>query len=197
MSKFFKKHWEVLSYLIFGVLTTLLNIVLYALFNKLFGYTAANSWGNVLDNVLCILFAYVTNRAFVFRSKTRGREMAKEFGAFVTCRLGTLVLDAVIMMVGGNLLAAQGTALMESILTGALVHLNPGAMQTVTPFLVQQSTESAAIAVIGGADGPTAVFVAAGAAQSLWGLAVKVFSNVLVIVLNYVFSKLIIFKKKQ
>ena len=44
MVKFFKKHWEVLSYLIFGVLTTLLNIVLYALFNKLFGYTAANSW---------------------------------------------------------------------------------------------------------------------------------------------------------
>ena len=116
MVKFFKKHWEVLSYLIFGVLTTLLNIVLYALFNKLFGYTAANSWGNVLDNILCILFAYATNRAFVFRSRTQGREMAKEFGAFVTCRLGTLVLDAVIMMVGGNLLAAQGTALMESLL---------------------------------------------------------------------------------
>ena len=63
MIKFIKKHWEVLSYLIFGVLTTLLNIVLYALFNKLFGYTAANSWGNVLDNILCILFAYATNRA--------------------------------------------------------------------------------------------------------------------------------------
>ena len=31
----------------------------------------------------------------------------------------------------------------------------------------------------------------------MWGLAVKVFSNVLVIVLNYVFSKLIIFKKKK
>ena len=40
MIKFFKKHWEVLSYLVFGVLCTLLNIVLYALFNKLFGYTA-------------------------------------------------------------------------------------------------------------------------------------------------------------
>ena len=120
MVKFFKKHWEVLSYLIFGVLTTLLNIVLYALFNKLFGYTAANSWGNVLDNILCILFAYATNRAFVFRSRTQGREMAKEFGAFVTCRLGTLVLDAVIMMVGGNLLAAQGTALMEGLMQGVL-----------------------------------------------------------------------------
>lgn len=197
MIKFFKKHWEVLSYLIFGVLTTLLNIVLYALFSQLFGYTAANSWGNVLDNALCILFAYCTNRAFVFRSRTTGKAMAKEFGTFVTCRLGTMVLDAAIMIVGGNLLAAQGTALMESILTGALVHLNPGTVQTVTPFLVQQSTESAAIAVIGGADGPTAIFVAAGAAQSLWGLCVKVFSNVVVVVLNYVFSKLIIFKNRK
>ena len=113
MVKFFKKHWEVLSYLIFGVLTTLLNIVLYALFNKLFGYTAANSWGNVLDNILCILFAYATNRAFVFRSRTQGREMAKEFGAFVTCRLGTLVLDAVIMMVGGNLSGKTNTLSLE------------------------------------------------------------------------------------
>ena len=76
MFKWIKKHYEVLSYLIFGVLTTLLNILLYALFNRLFGYTAANSWGNVLDNILCILFAYATNRAFVFRSKTRGRETA-------------------------------------------------------------------------------------------------------------------------
>ena len=91
MINFFKKHWEVLSYLVFGVLCTLLNIVLYALFNKLFGYTAANSWGNVLDNVICILFAYVTNRAFVFASRTQGREALKEFGAFVTCRLGTQI----------------------------------------------------------------------------------------------------------
>ena len=77
MVKWIKKHWEVLSYLVFGVLCTLLNIVLYALFNKLFGYTAANSWGNVLDNILCILFAYATNRAFVFRSKTTGQSHGK------------------------------------------------------------------------------------------------------------------------
>ena len=116
MINWLKKHWEVISYLIFGVLTTLLNILLYALFNRLFGYTAANSWGNVLDNILCILFAYATNRAFVFNSKTRGRAMAKEFGAFVTCRLGTMVLDAAIMMIGGNLMAAQGAAWMEGLL---------------------------------------------------------------------------------
>ena len=51
--------------------------------------------------------------------------------------------------------------------------------------------------VIGGADGPTAIFVTSRYnAQELWGLCVKVFSNVVVVVLNYVFSKLIIFKKK-
>ena len=55
MKNWFIKHREVLAYLVFGVLTTLLNIVLYALFSRLFGYTAANSWGNVLDNVICIL----------------------------------------------------------------------------------------------------------------------------------------------
>ncbi len=196
MIRFFKKHWEVLSYLIFGVLTTLLNIVLYALFNRLFGYTAANSWGNVLDNILCILFAYTTNRAFVFNSKTKGRAMAKEFGAFVTCRLGTMVLDAAIMMIGGNLMAAQGAAWMEGLLTGVFAHLNPETLVGITSTMVHTTDSSAAIAVIGGADGPTAVFVAAGAAQSLWGLCVKVFSNVIVVVLNYVFSKLIIFKKK-
>ncbi len=120
MINFFKKHWEVLSYLVFGVLCTLLNIVLYALFNKLFGYTAANSWGNVLDNIICILFAYCTNRAFVFRSKTQGKAMAREFGAFVTCRLGTMLLDTAIMLVLGNLLAAQGAALMDELMQGVL-----------------------------------------------------------------------------
>ena len=199
MINFFKKHWEVLSYLVFGVLCTLLNIVLYALFNKLFGYTAANSWGNVLDNILCILFAYATNRAFVFRSKTTGKAMAKEFGTFVTCRLGTMLLDTAIMLVLGNLLAAQGAALMDNLMQGALSVVAHwfGPDTAIQMAASYAGTPAGAIAVIGGADGPTAIFVTSRYnAQALWGLAVKVFSNVLVIVLNYVFSKLIIFKKK-
>ena len=193
MINFFKKHWEVLSYLIFGVLTTLLNIVLYALFSQLFGYTAANSWGNVLDNALCILFAYCTNRAFVFRSKTTGKAMAKEFGTFVTCRLGTMVLDAVIMIVGGNLLAAQGAALMESLFGSFLT-----VSGSYTGAAASAAASVAGVAIIGGADGPTAVFVTTRiTAQELWGLCVKVFSNVVVVVLNYVFSKLIIFKNRK
>ena len=176
MLKWLRSHWEVLSYLFFGVLTTLLNIVFYALFSRIFGYEAANSWGNVLDNFLCILCAYATNRAFVFSSRTTGREALAEFGKFFACRLGTLVLDAAIMMVGGNLLAAQGTALMEQLLNGGV-------------FVAS---------VISSVDGPTAVFVTSGiTAQSLWGLAVKVFSNVVVIVLNYVFSKVFVFTHRK
>ena len=205
MINWIKKHYEVLSYLVFGVLCTLLNILLYALFSRLFGYEAANSWGNVLDNVICILFAYATNRAFVFRSKTVGRAAAAEFGKFVTCRLGTMLLDTVIMLVLGNLLAAQGAALVQQVMDGMLgvvshwlgpdTAIQMAASYAGTPSGVADG--SAAIAIIGGADGPTAIFVTGlYDAQALWGLAVKVFSNVLVIVLNYLFSKLIIFKKK-
>ena len=193
MINWIKKHWEVLSYLVFGVLCTLLNIVLYALFSRLFGYTAANSWGNVLDNALCILFAYCTNRAFVFRSKTTGKAMAKEFGTFVTCRLGTMVLDAAIMIVGGNLLAAQGAALMESLFGSFLT-----VSGSYTGAAASAAASAAGVAIIGGADGPTAIFVTTLiTAQELWGLCVKVFSNVVVVVLNYVFSKLIIFKNRK
>ena len=205
MINWIKKHYEVLSYLVFGVLCTLLNILLYALFSRLFGYEAANSWGNVLDNVICILFAYATNRAFVFRSKTVGRAAAAEFGKFVTCRLGTMLLDTAIMLVLGNLLAAQGAALVQQVMDGMLsvvshwlgpdTAIQMAASYAGTPSGVADG--SAAIAIIGGADGPTAIFVTGlYDAQALWGLAVKVFSNVLVIVLNYLFSKLIIFKKK-
>ena len=193
MMKFLKKHWEVLSYLIFGVLTTLLNILLYALFSRLFGYTAANSWGNVLDNALCILFAYCTNRAFVFRSKTTGKAMAKEFGTFVTCRLGTMLLDTAIMLVLGNLLAAQGAARMESRVGSFLT-----VSGSYTGTAASAAASAAGVAIIGGADGPTAVFVTTRiTAQEIWGLCVKVFSNVVVVVLNYVFSKLIIFKNRK
>ena len=57
--------------------------------------------------------------------------------------------------------------------------------------------DAASIAVIGAADGPTAIFVTSRVdMQALWGLAVKVFSNVIVVILNYVFSKRIVFRKK-
>ena len=119
-------------------------------------------------------------------------------------RKGCVTRDELVDL-GGNLLAAQGAALMDELMQGVLsvvahwlgpdTAIQMAASYAGTPAGVTDG--SAAIAIIGGADGPTAIFVTSRYnAQVLWGLAVKVFSNVLVIVLNYVFSKLIIFKKK-
>ena len=88
--------------------------------------------------------------------------------------------------------AAQGAALMESLFGSFLT-----VSGSYTGAAASAAASVAGVAIIGGADGPTAIFVTTLiTAQEIWGLCVKVFSNVVVVVLNYVFSKLIIFKKK-
>lgn len=139
-----KKYYEQLSYLVFGGLATVLNFVILNIFQATMGLAFAAGVGNVINNAICILFAYATNRTFVFRSKAQGMAAWREFGKFVGCRIFTAVVDQLIMWLGVTVL------------------------------------------------GPSVTFVAAG----LWANAVKLFSQVVVIVSNYVFSKLLIFKKK-
>lgn len=146
IKEFVIKYYEGLAYLFFGGLATLLNLVLFALFQALFGTAFAAGVGNVIDNVICILFAYWTNHTFVFRSENKGGAALAEFGQFVSCRIATMVMDQAIIWVGVSL---------------------------VGPHL--------AFAVSNG---------------NLWAMGVKLFSQVIVILSNYVFSKLFIFKKK-
>ncbi len=115
-------------------------------FQAAFGTDFAAGIGNILDNVICILFAYWTNRTFVFKSENKGKAAWAEFGQFVSCRIATMVMDQVIIWVGVSLL------------------------------------------------GPHVAFAAANG--KLWAMGVKLFSQVIVILSNYVFSKLFIFKKK-
>ena len=65
--KIILKYYEVLTYLIFGVLTTLVNMIVYSIFEKMIGQS---NWyfSNLPAIILAILFAYVTNRSFVFDS---------------------------------------------------------------------------------------------------------------------------------
>ena len=70
---FIQKYYEGLAYLFFGGVATLLNLVLFAVFQAAFGTAFASGAGNVIDNILCILFAYWTNRTFVFRSQNHGK----------------------------------------------------------------------------------------------------------------------------
>ena len=94
---FYKKHKEVLLYLLFGGLTTLVSIASFALFIAL-GINELIA--NVPSWILAVLFAYVTNRTWVFSSEadTKGaviREMASFFGG----RLATLLVEEALLAV--------------------------------------------------------------------------------------------------
>ena len=83
LKAFIKKYYEGFAYLFFGGLATLLNLVLFAVFQAVLGTGFATGIVNVLDNIICILFAYWTNRTFVFRSKNSGQAALAAFGQFV------------------------------------------------------------------------------------------------------------------
>ena len=129
-----KKHKSFISYGIFGVLTTVVNIVTYNLCYYQMGIS--NTLSNIAAWILAVTFAYLTNKAWVFESRSWAWEiLRREIPAFVSCRLATGILDLVIMYLCVDVM--------------------------------------------------------------LWNaMLMKLMSNILVILLNYIFSKLVIFKKK-
>lgn len=132
MAKLWQKYKSVFFYAVFGVLTTVINVVAYTLCFQIAGIPNVPS--NIIAWAAAVAFAFVTNKLWVFNSKSMEiGVLLSELWKFVSCRLTTGVLDVVIMFVGVDLLSGPPTF-------------------------------------------------------------IKIGSNVLVIVLNYVFSKLIIFK---
>ena len=129
-----KKHKSFIAYGVFGVFTTVVNIVTYNICYNSLGIS--NTLSNIAAWILAVTFAYLTNKVWVFDSKSwKWEVLRREVPAFISCRLATGVLDIVIMFICVDIMG-------------------------------------------------------------LHALLMKVISNVLVIILNYVFSKLVIFKKK-
>ena len=131
----YKKHKDVVPYLVFGVLTTAVNVVSYALLSRVFKLGTVPCV--IIAWFLAVLFAYLTNRRWVFKSRARTRkEITREVVSFFGCRLATGVLDWLIMIV---------------FVDG--LHMND--------------------------------------------ILIKIIANIVVIVLNYVASKLVIFKASR
>ena len=131
----FKKYKEAILYVIFGVFTFLTNLVTYLVCTRLFSIDILIS--NSIAWIVSVVFAYITNKIFVFESKeTRLEYILKEFSSFVGCRIFSGVVELMIIFVMATLAGIND-------------------------------------------------------------LVVKIVTNVVVIVLNYVCSKLIIFKKKD
>ncbi len=162
MKKLWEKYKEIIMYLIFGVATTVVNWVCYALIEpplsramhgdqvvfSLWGITLTMSTlaifiANVIAWIVAVIFAFVTNKLWVFESKSWKLSLVmKEFWLFILARLITGVIE----WVGVPLVVALG---------------------------VNQ--------VIFGVE----------------GMLAKILVSIIVVILNYVFSKLIIFRKNK
>ena len=90
----YKKYEEIINYLIIGVLTTVVNLaVKYALLFTVLNASDATQLqiAVVISWVVACIFAYITNRKIVFKSKSK--KILKEFTAFVSARIFTLILE--------------------------------------------------------------------------------------------------------
>lgn len=137
----YKKYEEIINYLIIGVLTTVVNLaVKYALLFTVLNASDATQLqiAVVISWVVACIFAYITNRRIVFKSKSK--KILKEFTAFVSARLFTLFLEMLIMFVFVTLLKLN---------------------------------------------------------SNLWVVIWSLVAQIVVIVVNYVLSKLVIFKKEK
>ena len=105
IKELYKKYKEIINYLIFGVLTTVVSLIVYyvAVYTFLNPENAVQlQIANILSWIAGVTFAYFTNRKYVFNSKEQNR--LKEAGNFVMARVVTLLMDMVIMWLGVTLL---------------------------------------------------------------------------------------------
>lgn len=128
------RYWDILSYLFFGVLTTVVNYLVYLPCYNTLGLSAVVS--NGIAWVVAVAFAYLTNKPFVFKSHDwSAKTVIPELSKFLGCRIGSGAAETLILYLAVDLLGMNG---------------------------------------------------------NLW----KLLTNILVIIMNYIGSKLLVFRKK-
>lgn len=107
MQKLIKKYWDVITYLFFGVLTTVVNYLVYLPVYNLMGFPAALS--NAIAWVVAVAFAYLTNKPFVFKSHDwSAKTVVPELTKFVSCRVASGAMETLILFVTVDMLAWDG-----------------------------------------------------------------------------------------
>ena len=102
-----EKYWNVITYLFFGVLTTVVNYMVYLPVYNLLGLSAAVS--NAISWVVAVAFAYLTNKPFVFKSHDWSKEtVIPELTKFVSCRIASGAAETLILLVTVDLLHWNG-----------------------------------------------------------------------------------------
>lgn len=101
------KYKGIILYLVFGVLTTVINVITYHISYEMLHI--ANITSTMIAWVVAVTFAYFTNKLFVFESKRTGSGAVKEAINFFACRIGTGVIEVGMMYVFVDVLALNGT----------------------------------------------------------------------------------------
>lgn len=118
----FVKYYDVISYLFFGALTTVVNYLVYLPCYNWLHLSATAS--NVIAWAAAVLFAYLTNKPFVFKSHDWSmKTVLPEFTKFLGCRVGSGALETLIIFITVDCLSWNGN-LMKLITSVLVVILN-------------------------------------------------------------------------
>lgn len=102
----YQKYRELIDYIIFGGLTTVVNIVAFYILDTLLGWSYLIA--NAVAIIISILFAYVTNKLFVFRTDNLNfKENVLEFLRFIGFRLVSGLADMAAMWILVDLLTVD------------------------------------------------------------------------------------------
>lgn len=116
------KNQHIISYLFFGVLTTLVN---YAVYLPLYNWAHFSaSLSNIISWAVAVIFAFLTNKPFVFKSNDWSvKQIFSEFPKFVLCRVGSGLLETIILWITVDLLSYNGN-IIKIIVSILVVILN-------------------------------------------------------------------------
>lgn len=117
MKNLYLKYKDIIMYLIFGVLTTIINIISYFVTYEIL--KIPNIPSTIIAWMVSVTFAFITNKLFVFESKKWDKRTIKELISFTSCRIGTGVLELILMYIFVDLLNFNGTVI--KIITNIIV----------------------------------------------------------------------------
>lgn len=111
---------ETISYTIFGILTTIINLTVYYLFSNIININYLIS--NTIAWTISIVFAYIANKFYVFnRSNINKNIVIKEFITFINCRLVSGLVEVVLLFLFVDLLLMND--IVAKLIIGVLVAL--------------------------------------------------------------------------
>lgn len=114
----FERYYDVISYLFFGGLTTVVNYLVYLPCYNWWGISSSVS--NMIAWVAAVAFAFLTNKPFVFKSHDWSAKVVwPELTKFVVCRIGSGILETLFLLVTVDILHWNGNWM--KLITSVLV----------------------------------------------------------------------------